>query len=271
MSRFVLAVLFLLLGAVSGCGQGPPLQSAAPAGSPAGVVDDGREGSGGITWETRVVTSVDLRGWAFQVVDPQGSPSGAGVLAAGPGAPPRGAGSAHLSTGSDGDQGIFLSNSSYAGERLSDLTALSYSTYATAWNGQQLPYLIIDLDLDGDGDIDDFLFFEPAYQTRSAGNQWLPEQGKAALNTWQTWDARAGGWWSMRGYANATPGTGVKPLSRYLEQFPEATIVNLPNGDGGVRVVVGQAGAGDVFQGYVDCVAIAFRKQGVLYDFEPAP
>lgn len=271
MYRVLLAALSVLSIAVCGCGQEPSLQALFQATGTADAVDGNRDKKGGMKWETVVVTPAQRSGWAFQVVDPQGDPTGQGSLVAGPASPPLGIGSAHLSSASDGGQGVFLSNSDYAKEKLSDLTALSYSTYATAWNGQQLPYLKVDLDLDHNGSIDDYLFFEPAYQTHTSGNPSLPDQGRAALDTWQTWDALVGGWWSACSYANATPGTGVKPLSDYLALFPKAGIVNLPNGDGGVRLVVGLASASDIFRGYVDNVAIAFKKKGTLFDFEPAP
>jgi hypothetical protein len=55
--------------------------------------------------------------------------------------PPLGTGSAHFNTGTDGFQSAQLRNSSWAGTAIADLTSLGYSTYATSWNGQQVPYL----------------------------------------------------------------------------------------------------------------------------------
>ena len=65
----------------------------------------------------------------------------------------------------DGDGGVQLRQPSYVGTLLSDVTALSYSTYVSAFNGCQAAYLILSIDYNGDGVSDDSLFFEPCYQT----------------------------------------------------------------------------------------------------------
>lgn len=224
------------------------------------------ESPGGV--KTVVVTPSNMHGWGAKVVSLSGKPTGLVIFIRGPGSPPSGAGSAGLFTEGDGSQGVFLSSATYANQPLAGLTALSYSTYAVAWNGQQIPYLKLDLDLDGNGTIDDFIFFEPAYQTPSSGNPSLPDQGAPALNVWQRWNAVAGGWWSMHGWAGATPGSGVKSLAQYLAAFPKVRIVNLPNGDGGVRIVAGLASTSGVFSAYVDAFTIAFAYTGTTYDFE---
>ncbi len=69
--------------------------------------------------------------------------------------------SLNLFTGSNGSNGAEFRTQSFAGTVLSDVTALSYNTFATQWNGQQLPYLIIWVDYTGDGVKDDRFFFEP--------------------------------------------------------------------------------------------------------------
>lgn len=191
----------------------------------------------------------------------------------GPATPPIGTGSLNLFTGNGvtgGDGAVELRNIAYVDTPLSDLTALSYDTYATSWNGQQLPYLGLELDLDGDTQFDDIIFFEPAYQTPGTGNPLLPDQGSEALNTWQHWDALVGGWWSNNGIANATPGTGVKSLSDYLAAEPNAKIVNRSNGLGGVRFTVGFASDIDVFNANVDNITIGTTTT-TTFDFENIP
>ena len=149
----------------------------------------------------------------------------AGVnLAPGPGAatePLRpGAGSAHFSSGTYGSQYAILHNAGCAGRLLSDLAELSYSSYVHSWNGQQVPFIVLFLDLDGDRvwnlATDDRLYFEPCYSTAHgdpptsdywvwegstydyrAPNGWTA-QDPAALGVWQHWDARNGLWWSQR-------------------------------------------------------------------------
>lgn len=213
---------------------------------------------------TVVVTPSNMNGWAFLNT----SPDGIGELASGPAVPPLGTGSARLSTGTHGDERVELRNTAYAGTRLSCLTSLGFSTYATSNNGQQLPYLFVNVDTDGNGTIDDILAFEPPYQTPTSGNPALPNQGSEALDTWQTWDALNGGWWSVYGLAGANPGTGVKPLSDYLALFPDATIANSSTGLGGVRLIFGWASPGDVFDGYVDAFRIGVGCTETVYDFE---
>lgn len=213
---------------------------------------------------TVVVSPAHMDGWAFLVT----STDGKGDLVNGPSTPPLGTGSAYLFTGTHGDESAQLRNSDYAGMMLSSLTLLSYWTYASQWNGQQIPYIILNIDFEGDGAVDDMLFFEPAYQTTASGNQNLPDQGAVALDTWQYWNAAIGGWWSLNGIADATPGTGVKPLSEYTAKQPTAKIVNA-DGLGGVRLLVGYASATDVFEANVDKFTIGFNgADETIYDFE---
>ena len=93
---------------------------------------------------------------------------------------------------------------------LSNLTSLSYSTYATANNGQQFPYIQLSVTTNGPGPAaDDVLFFRnrltrPTLPVILA----LPDQGNTALNTWQL-DGKVGGWWSDDSLAVLTLNTGV--------------------------------------------------------------
>src|SRR5580698_3377146 len=153
-----------------------------------------------------VVSPGNLNGWQPALTDSNGVPttnvsslgnSGAVNFVTGPATPPLGVGSLNLLAGNDssGNSGSAqVYNLSYAGVALSSLTALSYSTYVTSNNGQQFPYLALNVDLTGTGDYDQ-LFFEPPYQTPSTGNPALPNQGATVMNQWQTWNALTGGWW----------------------------------------------------------------------------
>ncbi|MBP2017534.1 hypothetical protein J2Z79_000917 [Symbiobacterium terraclitae] len=213
------------------------------------------------------VTQDGQAGWQFVVT----SPDGAVTLESGPGLPPIGNGSIRLATGTNGDWSAEIRNTAFNGVPLRELTDLRYWTYGVQNNGQQWPYIILQIDHDGDGDVDDLLFFEPGFQTPGSGNPNLPDQGLPVLNTWQDWNALAGGWWSENGIGGLTPGTGVGPLSQYLAAEPDSTIVNSASGLGGVRVLQGFASPDDVFLGYVDAFSIQTRDAGITttFNFEP--
>jgi hypothetical protein len=161
-----------------------------------------------------------------------------------------------------------MRNSSWAGTKVSALTSLSYSTLATAWNGQQLPYLTIWLDRNGDSVRDDRLWFEPAFSEADAGNGNPSPQADAALNVWQTWDALGGMW-----YADSMPGPGSNAftIAEYLAVPANinATIINdASQGIGGIRVTSGFASAGNNFNAYVDNFTIGTAGGATTYDFE---
>jgi hypothetical protein len=222
---------------------------------------------------TVVVTPGNMDGWAFLTTDADGvaAPGNGNTaqMVTGPATPPLGTGSAQLGTASgQGDTSSQIRNTAYAGTPLADLTVLSYSTYMTANNGQQFPYIELNIATTGSGAPDDILFFEPPYQTPTSGNPNLLNQGDSVLNTWQTWNALAGGWWDNNGVLN--PGTGVGSLADYLVTYPDATIENSSAGYGGVRLTVGFASPEDNFNGYVDNVTIGTTGGTTTYDFEPA-
>jgi hypothetical protein len=220
---------------------------------------------------TVVVNDRHPEGWAFLLT----SATGVGEFVDGPATPPLGMGSVRLTTGAHGHLSAQLRNPLFRGTRLADLTALTYTTYAMQWDGQALPYIMLNVDLNGDGVFDltddDLLFFEPAYQTPATGNLALPDQGPTLLHTWQHWDALGGGWWSLHGIAAAIPGNGVKSLQQYLAAQPEATIVNTIRGAGGVRLVVGFGAEQDEFDGNVDAFTIGVQGDDITYHFASGP
>jgi hypothetical protein len=236
-----------------------------------------------------VVSPGNLNGWQPALTDSNGVPttdpsslgnSGAVNFVTGPATPPLGVGSLNLLAGNDSSGGsgsAQVYNLNYAGVALSSLTALSYSTYVTSNNGQQFPYLALNVDLDGTGNYDQ-LFFEPPYQTPSTGNPALPDQGATVMNQWQTWNALTGGWWDNNDVLGplGKPGTGVAPLSAFLALFPNATIQNVPNlfGPGadanGVTLQFGYADPAYSYNGYIDNVTIGVAGNSTTFDFEPA-
>ena len=215
------------------------------------------------------VTTGNMNGWTLGLFDGNGNPAssapytnGTAAIVAGPGIPPGGAGSVNLALPSGaGDGGAAVATEQFDNTRLSSITSLSYSTYDTVNNGQQFPYLAISINtgsIDNTGDGNalantvDTIFFEPPYQTASAGNPALADQGATEVNQWQTWNANnllVGGFWDNDGVGN--PGTGVEPLSALPgKAFPDATIQNgrLCRSVGGIALQVGFASPGRCLQ-----------------------
>lgn len=226
--------------------------------------------AGSVDAATIVVTPGNMDGWAFYVTDSTGivgTGSGTGAMVDGPATPPLPTGSAHLAPpAGNGDESVQLRNSGWAGTRIDALTSLGYSTYATAWNGQQVPYLTIWLDTDGDGARDDRLWFEPDYSSATAGNGNPSPQPGTALDTWQTWDALGGMWYSD---IHAGPGSGAITLATYLALEPDATIINDAfQSIGGIRIATGFASPGDNFDANVDAFIIGTAAGTTTYNFE---
>jgi hypothetical protein len=244
-----------------------------------------------------VVYPGNLEGWQTETV-PGAQPSPTVPpsvnFVTGPGTPPFGRGSAELRVGSDGGAEASLRHPNYAGTRLPDpsmpfpaasdeLTALAYSTYVqSGGSGGQAPYLILNIDNNDDGAVDDLLFFEPVYQNGSyptvdpsvsIPNQCGDNPACVVPGQWQTWNALDGGWWSLNA---GTFGPPLTTLRFYRSQNPNARIVNSASGAGGVRIVAGGgAGTWDNFVGNVDAfrIGVGADPEGdpniTIYDFEP--
>jgi hypothetical protein len=220
------------------------------------------------TFADVVVSPDNMNGWTIYTTNNTGAlntGSGTGNFVSGPATPPLGLGSGHLMTPSGGgDQSVQFRNIGFAGTRIADLTSLSYSTYASAWNGQQLPYLTIWLDTG------DRLHFEPTYSAAGAGNGNPNPQADPALNTWQTWDALDGMWYSDN---FAGPGSNAVTLAGYLTLAgtPNAAIADaVPGVIGGFRLTSGFASDTDNFNTNIDNVTIGTASGSTTFDFEPA-
>jgi hypothetical protein len=219
-----------------------------------------------------VVTPSNSQGWVFTATTDTNlatSPAAAAFLALGFETPPLGDGSVHLSPGADGNDSAQARHPGYAGTPLSNLTALSYSTFVEVdGSGGQAPYLILQVDTDGDAGIEDLLFFEPAYQSAA----FFPSnpQGPLTTDTWQTWNALAGGWYSVFGTAGSGPGTNVVSFATLAAALPTGVLANSsPSGLGAVRIVTGfGAGAWDNFLGAADNFTIGVSGSNTTYDFE---
>jgi len=212
--------------------------------------------------QTVVVTATSSEGWI-----PQFSGTASGEFVPGPELPPVGSGSFEFRVGADGDSAAQLRNVEFDGVPLSEITTLTYNTYVQEdGSGGQAPYLILHIDQDDDGDVDDLLFFEPVYQTGDYSGDPVPDQGDLVVGEWQTWDALEGGWWSLNDMNFGPP---LVTLATYLEENPDAVIRNTESGEGGLRIVTGfGAPAWDGFVGNVDSLTIAIGNEEVTYDFE---
>jgi hypothetical protein len=106
--------------------------------------------------------------------------------------------------------GALIRTERFAGIPLSELTALSFSTYV-AQRGREnaAPFLTLAIDLDGDGFVDDQLQFRPA----------------PALGRWETWDALNGGWWSNSGIGSPDA-QGIRTLAAYRSAAPSARLAS---------------------------------------------
>jgi hypothetical protein len=181
--------------------------------------------------------------------------TGSVSFVSGPATPPLGTGSVKLTVGSNGDSYPTLRQSGYNGVPIANLTAFSYSTYVEhTGSGGQAPYIDLKVDYTGDGQADDTLTFEPIYQTGQP----------VALNTWQTWNALDGRWWSD----NAGGPPPFFSLPQYLAAHPTAKIVNTATG--GVRLAAGCGGAAWTnFVGYADALTIGISGSSNTFNFEP--
>ena len=165
-----------------------------------------------------------------------------------------------------------LRNPDWAGTKIADLTSLSYSTYASADNGSQLPFVNLYLDDTGGSSFNDRLWFEPTYSSAGAGNGDPSPQPDVALNTWQTWDMLTGMWYTDSGSPGSNgPGSNAITLSAFLTAFPNARIVNPSTSLGGIRIASGFASSGDNFDTNVDAFTIGTAGGTTTYNFETVP
>ena len=207
-------------------------------------------------------------GWNFKL-----GTDASGGFVNGPATPPFGTGSVHLATGAGhGDESAEIRNKNYNDKPLSQLSKLSYWTYVHHNNGQQFPYLILDVSSTGGKHVDNLLFFEPPYQSPGNGGATCANQQETKMDTWQGWDAYNGCWYGIDTNGNpvfAGPGTDSEPLSNYIAAHPKAKIVN-PSSGGAVRVLVGFASPEDNFDANVDAFLIKVGDATNQYDFDPS-
>jgi hypothetical protein len=158
-----------------------------------------------------------------------------------------------------------LRSTRYNRTYLQDLSRLDYYTCDEANNGQQWPFIVLEINWNGGQTINDELIFEPTYQNLVDGGLCGvgSNQGPPVLSTWQFWDAlrkdSTGAdqacWWSVND-PTFPPGDVIRPLSQYIAAHPGAAIVNLDGNHGGIQIMHGFSSPSDVYNGWVDAFTI---------------
>ena len=217
-----------------------------------------------LAWRTAeaaayTITPDNMQGWMFGF---DSGANGTGQMAIGPGTPPAGSGSAQL-TVSDTTTGMVLQTGSYyTGTRLSDITALSYSTYRTSGAAAQTP----SFQFAYDQDITDGI---TAWQGRLVYEPYL--NGSPATGSWQTWDALNGGaglWWASPNATStvddACPMVAPCTWNTIITTFPDIAIHPL------IPQMLFKAGSGwSSFDGNVDNFSITVNGVTDTFNFEP--
>lgn len=251
---------------------------------------------------TIVVWPGNVNGWSYENFDTDASQA----FVNGPDVPPLGMGSASFShEGPAGFNGGTLHSTNFNGIYLRDITDLKYWTYQQGVDAllYQPPYVVLFLDLEDDGFVDDGIVFEPAWQSgnrvmlaglqetlfTTAPNLNVEQNGigstaaAVAANQWWEWDLLIGSWWGRGGKLS----TGTNKLGAYqcfadgcvtiealVEVYPDARIISQAgvSGTGGVRLQYGFGGNSDEFIGHVDELIIGLNTgDTITYDFELGP
>ena len=181
--------------------------------------------------------------------------AGNGAFVSGPGNPPLGTGSLTLTTPTAADK-VTLFNYDHVGTELADVRSMSYSTYRSTGDAQQVAAINIQVDINGAA-AGGFttLVFEPVYNTA---------QGAVVSGEWQDWDAYLGGnaiWWSSNPIPGAPNRDTFVPWKDILVANPDAVIL------GGYGV--NQGSGNPTLTTSVDALHFDTPSLAVTYDFEP--
>lgn len=251
---------------------------------------------------TVVVWPGNVNGWSYTNF----STDGGQMFVNGPETPPIGVGSAALFHEEPaGWNGGTLHSTNLNGIYIRDITELKYSTYQQGIDAYlyQTPYVVLFLDLNDDGVVDDGIVFEPAWQSGGrymvAGLQEMifavaqnlnVEQNDISStgygvpsNQWWEWDLLIGSWWGRGGQLS----TGTNKLGVYecwadgcvtiealLEVYPNAKIISQDGvtGTGGIRLQYGFGGNSHEYVGHMDKLVVGLANGDTrTYDFELGP
>jgi len=181
--------------------------------------------------------------------------SGNAVFRSGPAAPPISVGSLEFTTPTAADKAT-LFNYDHIGTTLASINGLSYSTYRTTGNDQQVAALNLEADFNGPNAPGGFttLVFEPVYNT---------DQGPVVSGTWQQRDAFNGGtakWWSTKNIPGVCAFNCFVSWNDILAANPDATIL------GGVGI--NQGSGNPNLTTAVDAFRFSTTDSCVTYNFD---
>jgi hypothetical protein len=212
---------------------------------------------------TVVVNSNNLNGWYFydDKTDAVLSDTSDHGFVSGPSTPAIGTGSAHLTKTTTDRYGI--ATTQYAGTALSDITALSYSTYRASGSSAQVPSLGFDVDVDGGTHYEGRLTYEP-YFTNTVNT-----------GAWQTWNTLTdtGNWW----FSHANDGSTGQVVTTCTQSTPctwaqvKAQFPNAKMRSVGQLILRTNGADGQAFDGNVDNLTIGTASSSKTFDFEPVP
>jgi hypothetical protein len=216
--------------------------------------------------QTVVVTPFDLittpsyDGWFFyQDSAPEGIDNSLGSFVAGPGNPPQGDDSVEIST--SGSSRPNLATYQFTGTPLADITELSYSSYIPSAENNSganaAPYLQFNVDFNGSDTWQRRLLFLPR------------DNGTIVADSWQSWDAIAGGAALWRYSGPTWPdgfGSGSTPRtwSSILNAFPG---VRIRVSDSWLGIRVGEPYPNG-FTANLDAFIFGTANGTTTYDFE---
>jgi hypothetical protein len=148
-----------------------------------------------------------------------------------------------------GDLGATIARTSaFNGVALADLTSLRYRTYvARDGGGIGAPFLVLGIDLNGDGYVDDELRFFPHART----------------HVWQSWNALEGGWWARSNNRPPIP-SETQPWREYLARFPNARLTSA------ITIGAWKLGGSRPFDATVAQLEIGIRGKTRTFVFTPA-
>jgi hypothetical protein len=173
--------------------------------------------------------------------------------------PAIGAGSHVLRVGQYAGQVEMYRTAMFDGTSASDISHLSYATYAAATDAsgdtKQPAYLRLSFDTNGDSTPDSWLYYEPS----------IDHSDGVADGVWQNWDTTDEQWSTTGGPESLTT------LQQFAIDNPTAVISGTNDGaDGGVALIAD--GTSGQFNGVygVDRFAITTADHSDLFDFDPS-
>lgn len=151
-----------------------------------------------------------------------------------------------LQVGTGPTEGALLRTEQYRGAPLASLSALSFSTFVrTRPSSRATPVLIIAVDLNNDGYVDDRLMYRPS-----------PD-----LRQWETWDALHGAWLS-RSSIGHPDAQGMRTLAAYSAAAPSARLI------GDIKIGAWRVGGSERLSANVDNVTIGVGEKTTVFHFK---